>query len=230
MAIVKSKHASDYTVLPNDIFRDNLSIEAIGLLAVLLSNKHDWVIYKTTLHSTIGIGREKLDRVFKELQEKGYIISVKKIEEGSGRFEYEHIVYDKPYNGEPITAFPPAANTPLTKNNNNKEEYNNKEINKESFDLFLEMVNRVTSKKYRGDTKSKRNFLARVKQGYKIEDMEKALKSAMQVKTHIETKFMYLTPEFITRPDKLETYLNAFKEEKQGMSNEAYREFVGLNN
>lgn len=125
MSIIKSKQAGNFTVLSNDIFKSGLSIEAIGLLAYFLSLPHDWVIYKTKLHTQLNIGREKLDRVFKELQDSGYILSVKRQQE-SGRFEHEHIVYDKPYNGEPAsgepdTALPPLANQPLLKKEDTKE-------------------------------------------------------------------------------------------------------------
>lgn len=134
MSIIKSKHASNFTVISNDVFKCGLSIEAIGLLAYFLSLPHDWVIYKTKLHDQLNMGREKLDRVFKELQEAGYILSVKRQQE-SGRFEHEHIVYDKPYNGEPEhglpphgepdTALPDVANQPLL----NTKEQSTKEIN-----------------------------------------------------------------------------------------------------
>jgi len=106
MAIIKSRQAGDYTVIPNEILRSKLSLEARGLLATLLSNSPDWVIYKTTLHKTFNIGREKLDRMFKELQDSGYIISVKRVNSENGRFEYDHVVYDLPYNGEPLTEIP----------------------------------------------------------------------------------------------------------------------------
>lgn len=105
MAIIKSKHASNYTVIPNELFKQGLSIEAIGLLTYLISLPHDWVIYKTKLHEQLNIGRDKLDRVFKELQTKGYVLSVERTNE-KGLFEWEHIVYDKPYNGEPQSGNP----------------------------------------------------------------------------------------------------------------------------
>lgn len=105
MAIIKSKHASNYTVIPNDIFNSGLSVGSIGLLAYFLSLPHDWIIYKTTVHEKLGLGREKLDKLFKELVNAGYVLSVKKHLE-NGKFEYEHIVYDKPYNGEPCTEKP----------------------------------------------------------------------------------------------------------------------------
>ncbi len=80
-------------------------MDAIGLLAYLLSLPHDWVVYKTTLHLQMNCGKTKLDGAFKELQATGFILSVKK-QKSNGKIEYEHIVYDKPYNGEPCTEKP----------------------------------------------------------------------------------------------------------------------------
>lgn len=132
MPILKSKHAGNFTVIPNEVFQQEMSIDAIGLLAYFLSLPHDWVIYKTTLHTQLKMGREKVDSVFKELQEKGYVLSVKKHTE-SGRLEYEHIVYDKPFNNEnlphtglphtvePYMATPSTVNLPLLKTNITKE-------------------------------------------------------------------------------------------------------------
>lgn len=116
MSIVKSKHASNYTVIPNEIFKQGLSPESIGLLVYLLSLPHDWVIYKTTLHNSIGIGKDKLNTMFKELSNKGYILSVK-TQGKDGTFQHEHVVYDKPFNGEPLTEKPcmvePSMDKPL---------------------------------------------------------------------------------------------------------------------
>lgn len=130
MAIYKSKHASNYTVLPNEVFKSKLSIEAIGLLAYFLSLPADWVIYKTTLHEQLNIGRDKLNTIFNELRDAGYLISVEKRD--GGKISYEHIVYDKPYNGEPSTEKPltekPSTVEPSTENmpllNTNKQSTN----------------------------------------------------------------------------------------------------------
>lgn len=132
MAIYKSKLASNYTVLPNEIFSKGLSLEAIGLLSYLLSLPNEWVVYKTKLHNNFNCGRDRIDRIFNELRDAGYIISVKKHDE-NGKITYEHIVYDKPFNGEPlqiepftenpITVEPALINTNI-KNTNKK----NKEI------------------------------------------------------------------------------------------------------
>jgi len=113
MSIKKSKHAGNFTVLPNEIFKQKLSLEAIGLLACLLKLPSDWVIQKSYLHIQLDMGRDKLDRVFKELQEKGFILTVKEFDD-KGRFTYNHIVYDKPFNGEESKN--PSAESPSTEN------------------------------------------------------------------------------------------------------------------
>ena len=95
--IVKSKSTDRFTSIDNEIIRNvDLSLEERGLLIYLLSMKSDWVIYKTTLHTRVGETKGTIDRVFKGLQAKGYIISLKVINE-LGRFEgWNHVVYDNP--------------------------------------------------------------------------------------------------------------------------------------
>lgn len=165
MSIIKSKHAGNFTVLPNEIFKQNLSLEAIGLLASLLKLPSDWVIQKSYLHIQLELGRDKLDRIFKELQEKGFILSIKEYDD-KGRFTYNHIVYDKPYNGEsvleepsaikPSTENPTTAKLQLQKKEILNKELINKEINKEnnnkesifSFDSFWNLYpNKVAKEK-----------------------------------------------------------------------------------
>lgn len=95
--IVKSKSSDRFTSIDNEIIRNkNLDLDERGLLIFLLSMKSDWVVYKTTLHNLVGCSKGTLDRLFKGLQTKGYIVSVKVINE-LGRFDgWNHIVYDNP--------------------------------------------------------------------------------------------------------------------------------------
>lgn len=104
--IIKSKHTSNYTVIPNDVFKSGLDLTSIGLLAYLISLPHDWIVYKTKLHIQLGIGRERLNTAFEKLVEAGYIVTIKKVDPITKLFDYEHIVYDKPFNGEPLTENP----------------------------------------------------------------------------------------------------------------------------
>lgn len=71
---------------------------------------------------------------------------------------------------------------------------------------FVSIVNKHTGKNYRGDKKSQGGFNARIKEGYTLDDLECAIASAVKTEYHKETRYEYLTPEFFTRPDKLERF------------------------
>lgn len=80
---------------------------------------------------------------------------------------------------------------------------------------FIERFNSITGKKVRVlDEKTKRQFSARLRDGFSTDDIETAIKNCMNDKYHKENP-KYLTPEFITRADKLQMYLNSSKEIEQ---------------
>lgn len=116
--IIKSKSVDRFTAIDNEIIRNfNLSLEERGLLIFLLSLRHDWVIYKTTLHERVGCSKGTLDRVFKGLQEKGYIISVKVINELGHFSGWNHVVYDIPISTKPdVGESAPISNTDTLNN------------------------------------------------------------------------------------------------------------------
>lgn len=76
------------------------------------------------------------------------------------------------------------------------------------FSRFITQFNQVKGSEYKQITKVKTQFTARIKDGYKLEQVIQALKNAMQDDFHIEKGFNDLTPEFITRAVKFEKYLN----------------------
>jgi hypothetical protein len=179
MAIYKSKHASNYTVLPNEIFKIGLSFEAIGLLSYLLSLPSDWVVYKTQLHTNFDCGRDKMDRIFNELRDAGYILSVKKHDE-YGKITYEHIVYDKPYNGEPFTDNPITAEPALQSTNiQSKEKQKKESIPNFDLDAFISWFNENCNnipKIIKFNTKRKKMLEAFLKENSKKELNECCLK------------------------------------------------------
>ena len=83
---------------------------------------------------------------------------------------------------------------------------NNKDNN--IYVSFLKHFNETIGRNFRGCAKSKRNFYARIKQGYTIKDFQKAIVSAKADKFHVDNDYKYITPEFITRQDKLDRYIN----------------------
>ncbi len=55
----------------------NLSLEAKGLLATILTNKSDWRVYLEELGTRSKTGRQTHRKAYKELVEAGYIRVVK---------------------------------------------------------------------------------------------------------------------------------------------------------
>lgn len=79
----------DYFILRNkDVQRDDLSYEARGMLAYLISLPADWEIRVTNLEIE-SAGREKVRRILKELIEAGYLALVKNHDE-KGHFIGSH--------------------------------------------------------------------------------------------------------------------------------------------
>lgn len=95
--IVKSKTAGQFVTLTNEIARSEIiSLKAKGLLVHLLSLPSDWVLYKANLYNSINEKKGTIDSAFKELQDKGFILSVKVVD-NLGRFVgWNHVVYDTP--------------------------------------------------------------------------------------------------------------------------------------
>lgn len=88
------------------------------------------------------------------------------------------------------------------------------EKNRENQDLYvgyINLLNKILGRKYKGDAKSKRQFEARIGEGYVLEDFNVAVTSASQDDYHrnqCQPQYKYLTPEFFSRQDKLEMFVN----------------------
>jgi len=80
MAIFKSKLSENYVTLPNVTIQDiELSWEARGLLAFMLSLPADWAIYKEWLAEQSAMcGKDKLNRILDELIASGYLVKQQK--------------------------------------------------------------------------------------------------------------------------------------------------------
>lgn len=82
---------------------------------------------------------------------------------------------------------------------------------KESIDYtaFLNHFNSITNKNHKViSNKVKGQINARIKEGFTKQDLIKAVINCSKDKYHLETNFKYLTPEFITRTDILDKFLN----------------------
>jgi len=90
------------------------------------------------------------------------------------------------------------------KNKDNNEEYKN----------FISLINKILNRTFKGTKKDKGQFNARRNEGYTMGDFEKAILNASKDQYHIDNP-KHLTPEFITRADKLEKWLNAQPSKKE---------------
>lgn len=93
----------DYSILSNSVLADSdLSWEARGLLAYLLSKPDNWrVMPKALIKESPKAGRDKVYRILDELKSAGYILS-EQIRGASGQLgEMEYVVYDTPQTSKP---------------------------------------------------------------------------------------------------------------------------------
>ncbi|EHK2853858.1 hypothetical protein J7X11_002280 [Vibrio parahaemolyticus] len=98
MAIRKAKQKSRFTQIPNETLQDtNLTFEARGVLALLLSKPEDWVIHKSWIQKqSPKCGRDKLTRILKELQDCGYL-EKDPVRGSKGTFEgMDWLLYETP--------------------------------------------------------------------------------------------------------------------------------------
>jgi hypothetical protein len=75
-----------------------------------------------------------------------------------------------------------------------------------AFSSFISEFNRIKGSRYTEIEKVRRQFNARTGEGFTAEDMLTALQNAMKEEFHVKNRFKYLTPEFFTRPDKIEQH------------------------
>lgn len=91
---------SRYTPIANDVLQNTkLSLEARGLLSYLLSLPLDWVPVKVEVQKKNGLGRDKFDRIWKELVDAGYIESVQEKDDRGIFRGWKHQVWETPQVG-----------------------------------------------------------------------------------------------------------------------------------
>lgn len=78
---------------------------------------------------------------------------------------------------------------------------------KEIFRQFIAEFNRIRQRDYKGNDKVAGQLHARINDGYTLEQVLQAVKNCHSSAYHLANP-NFLTPEFITRKDKLEQYLN----------------------
>lgn len=203
--IVKAKVEVDFSIVPNSISQNKfLTLEERGLLIYLLSLPLDWVIYKSNLHKLTGEREGTIDRVFRSLQEKGYILSVKKISNTGNFCGWDHVVYREPTLKDQPRIEPTSTNPDLGQNrsiqidNSNKEQNNKKEkedilsVSKE----VIDHLNQKTNSSFRPETPSTKTKIASlIKQGFTTDDIKLVISHKTSQWLNNNDMSKYLRPE-----------------------------------
>ena len=110
-----SQDDEGWTAIPHRAMRDErLSIEARGLLALLLGYGNGWRFRSTHLQRVAGVGRDKFFRMRRELEALGYLSFVDRHDPTTGHFTSRlwrirpvgHRVTENPTTVDPTTAEP----------------------------------------------------------------------------------------------------------------------------
>lgn len=218
--IVRERIELNFAQVPKTALKDkSLSLKAKGLYAYLFSLPEDWKVYKTEIVKHFSDGKDSLNSAFKELESNGYIQSKLIRDPKTNQFKGTslNVLVDplrisrsgESVNGKPVSGKPASTNNDNTDNTTtNTSLFNNKEDDGDCSVFFIKGFKEIRGGKFQLIGKAKTAFKARLKEGYSYKDILTALKNAMQDEYHIENNFNHLTPEFITRADKLEKYLN----------------------
>jgi uncharacterized phage protein (TIGR02220 family) len=77
------------------------------------------------------------------------------------------------------------------------------------FDSLLKLINDTFKRNFRTiNSKNRTAFMARLKQGYRKDDIATAIINCKSNEYHINTNYRYCTPEFFSRADVLDKYSN----------------------
>lgn len=106
MSVFRVHKTDNYTVLSNYHLKDQeLSLQAKGLLSVMLSLPDDWNYSINGLAAICKEGTKAIKSTLNELKEHGYLVVKKTVpERGSNRFRYRYDVYEMPVLAKPQVA------------------------------------------------------------------------------------------------------------------------------
>jgi uncharacterized phage protein (TIGR02220 family) len=204
-----------YAIIPANIRYDkNLKANCKLLYGEItaLSNKEGYCWASNNYFSELySVTPQAVSKWIKQLSDFGYI-SLEYIREGR-EIKQRKIRIEVSTNVTTVSTNDSEGYQQMIKGNNT---YINNTINVVSskpndidFDSLLVFFNKVTGKNLKViNSKAKSQFNARIKDGYSKQDISRAISNCFNDPYHKENP-KYLTPEFISRPDKFEKYVDA---------------------
>lgn len=139
MAVFRKVKKTDYTVIDNNIFKNQkLTLKAKGMICTMLSLPDDWNFSEEGLTSLSNDSRTGIRNTLEELMKFGYLTR-KQLKDKNGKFSnMEYTIYEEPLYQKPTTE------KPISEKIHNKI-LNNKELNNKNitttdtiFDLLQE--------------------------------------------------------------------------------------------
>lgn len=125
----RAVYISGFAPVPYGAMRDTaISIEARGLLALLMTHSANWEFHRSDILKKCGCGKEKYDRMIRELKSAGYL-DIKSIRNDKGHIaSYDWIINADPSKGletqnqeNPESGKPAPISITTGKDNNLKE-------------------------------------------------------------------------------------------------------------
>lgn len=106
MSVFRVHKTKDFTILSNHHLKDKgLSLQAKGLLSVMLSLPDDWKYSIGGLAAISKEGKKAIKSTLDELKERGYLVVTKHPpKQGTGFFSYEYDVFERPVSTKPQVA------------------------------------------------------------------------------------------------------------------------------
>ncbi|WP_424236398.1 hypothetical protein [Bhargavaea ginsengi] len=175
--IFRVSKKESYVVLDKGFLNNReLSWQAKGLLAYMLSLPNDWQFNVTDLKNRSRNGRDSTKAVIRELEEQGYIQKEQKRD--GGKFSgVKFIVLESPLTGNPLTDNPLTENPSLLSNKelSNKRTNNADKAGDDIPERFERIWKQYPNKK--GKANALKTFKKLVKEGVNDDDIIKGIQS-----------------------------------------------------
>lgn len=186
-----------------------MTLKAKGILSIMLSLPPEWDYSVAGLRTLSKDGKDSTTTALVELENLGYLIRTKVIDE-KGRFQgYHYDIYENPQTGKPTTEKPLTENPPTE----NPPQYNIKESNIKESNIYkdiVEYLNTVVGSNYRYQSKATQRLInARLNDGFTVDDFKAVIDKKAKEWKGTEMA-QYLRPETLFGT-KFESYLNAPK-------------------
>lgn len=227
MAVFRVHKTKDFTVLSNYHLKDKgLSLQAKGLLSVMLSLPDDWKYSIKGLATISKEGEKAIRSTLNELKEQGYLVVTKHAPKvGEGHFSYEYDVFERPISTKPQVsqAYPSVGlqgehllcgtllNTQEQKTKESKElmSGNSDDGFRESLHAIIDYFNERCGTRYTYRNQAVNRMIhARLSEGFTIDDFRTVIDTKASKWGNDPKMRDYLRPTTLFSPTHFEAYLN----------------------